>query len=82
MRMEPEEAALPIVYRDKEQVAWSLVDGSGNFFLQNVPAGAYRMIVNVQLPGTPPTSAHNEQTIDIYDTISDVVVVLDPKPNP
>jgi hypothetical protein len=70
-----------MLYRDKEQVAWSLVDGSGNFLLDNVPAGVYRMVVNVQLPGPTPASAHSEQTVKVNDKISDVVVLLDPKPD-
>jgi len=71
-----------MLYRDKEPVAWSIVDGSGNFLLQNVPVGVYRMAVNVQFPGSPPASARSEQTVDIDEKISDVVVLLDPKPTP
>ncbi len=71
-----------MLYRDKESVAWSIVDGQGNFLLQNLPAGVYRMVTNVQLPGPPPATAHSEQTIEINDQMADAVVVLDPKPTP
>jgi hypothetical protein len=71
-----------MLYRDNEQIAWSVVDGRGNFLLENVPRGVYRMIVNLQLSGVSPASARSEQIVEVSEKISELVVLLDPKPNP
>src|ERR1041385_4957063 len=69
------------LYFDKKVVAWGNVDPSGNFLIEHVAAGLYRLVVNVSVPGTTPQSTHTEQTVAInLRSVSEVTVWLDPQP--
>jgi hypothetical protein len=69
------------LYFDKKVVAWGNVDPSGNFLIEHVAAGLYRLVVNVSVPGTTPQSTHTEQTVAINPrSVSEVTVWLDPQP--
>jgi hypothetical protein len=71
------------LYTEKRMVGYALLDEHGRFAIENVPAGSYRLIVNVAIPGMSPVSTHNEQAITVGNAqVSEVVVALDPKPAP
>jgi len=63
-------------------VGWAAVDGRGYFLIDDLPAGTYRLIVTLEVPGARPASTRSEQTIDISEhQVSEVVVWLDPQPH-
>ena len=69
------------LYSDKKVVAWGNVDPSGNFLFEHVPAGQYRLVINVSVPGTTRESTHTEQAVDLNPrSVSEVTVWLDPQP--
>jgi hypothetical protein len=69
------------LYNDKTMVGYSLIDERGNFLLESIPAGNYRLVVAVNIPGTQPNSGRSEQMIEVSEQkLSDVVIWLDPKP--
>jgi hypothetical protein len=69
------------LYSDKKVVAWGNVDPTGNFLFEHVPAGQYRLVVNLSVPGNTRESTHTEQTVDLNPrSVSELTVWLDPQP--
>jgi hypothetical protein len=69
------------LYLDKRVIGWGSLDRSGNFLIENVPAGSYRLVVNVGISGSTPQSTHNEQPVELTpNQVSQVTVWLSPQP--
>jgi len=70
-----------VLYADKQGVGWGNVDPSGNFLIEKVPAGVYRLVITFNIPGTTPQSTHSEQTVELTaHQLSQVNVWLNPEP--
>ena len=69
------------VYLDQLTIGWTQLDPRGNFLLDNLPAGSFRLVVTTVIPGTQPV--RSEQNVVLSNgQMSEVNVLVDPKPNP
>jgi hypothetical protein len=76
-------SASATLYLGQKPIGWTAIDARGNFLIENVPTGSYRLVVNLTMTNVDPVSTHNEQTIDLSEgQVSEIVVWLDPKPLP
>lgn len=68
------------LYLDQLTIGWTQLDPRGNFLLDNLPAGSFRLVVTTMIPGTQPV--RSEQNVVLSNgQVSDVNVLVDPKPN-
>lgn len=69
------------LYLDQLTIGWTQIDPRGNFLLDNLPAGSFRLVVTAVFPGTQPV--RSEQNVVLSNgQVSEVNVLVDPKPNP
>jgi hypothetical protein len=55
------------LYKGQIVVGWSAIDERGTFVMESIPAGNYRLIVMVGVPGPKPQTARSEQMIDVNE---------------
>jgi hypothetical protein len=71
------------IYNETRMFNYAAIDSAGNFLIENLPTGTYRLVINLELPGMTPASTHAEQTVTVKEREStEVRIQLDPKPQP
>jgi len=79
----PTSKGMAMLYRDGKYFFGSQLDSRGQFMFQHVPAGNYRLVLDVGIEGPQRISARAEQMVEVInDKVSEVVIVLDQKTKP
>ena len=65
------------LYLDQLTIGWTQLDPSGSFLLENLPAGSFRLVVTVVIPGTQPSRSEQDVVLNIGQ-MSEVNVLIDP----
>ena len=69
------------LYLDQKTIGWTQLDPRGNFLFENLPAGSFRLVINVNVPGSQP--AQSEQNIVLNPgQVAEASVLIDLKPVP
>ena len=69
------------LYLDQQTIGWTQLDPRGNFLFENLPAGSFRLVINVNVPGNQP--ALSEQNVVLNPgQVGEANVLIDLKPNP
>ena len=71
------------LYRDETGVNWGIVDSRGQFLIEAVPAGVYKLVVTFGNDGSQKIGGRSEQTVEVIDdSATDVIVLIEPKLSP
>ena len=72
-----------MLYRDGKYYSGVQIDSRGQFMFQHVPAGNYRLVLDMGTEGPQRISARGEQMVEVSnDKVSEVIIVMDPKTSP
>jgi hypothetical protein len=71
------------LYRDETAFNWGIVDSRGQFLIEAVPAGLYKLAVTIGNEGPQKIAGRSEQIVEVTDDSStNVIVLIEPKPSP
>jgi hypothetical protein len=74
---------MALLYRDEKAFNSGIVDSRGQFLVEAVPAGIYKLVVNVGNDGPQKINGRVEQTVEVTDgKATDVIALIEPKFSP
>ena len=66
------------LYQDRLNIGWTQLDRRGKFLFENIPAGTFRLVVTVSIPGSHPLIS--EQNVVLTNgQVTEIDVMVDPK---